>query len=86
MKKHILSVVLFVLAFAVAYVCLCYCVPDWRLKLAAAPHIYFIESLKKLAWIKAMISFAVSAGICTIFLFIQKRREIKNPSGIAAGK
>ncbi len=52
MKKIFFSALLFAGVFAVTYLFLCYGIPGWRIKLAASPMVYFVESLKSLALIK----------------------------------
>jgi len=66
MKRNILLSLLFVMAFAITYLTLCYMVPGWRIKLDAEPFVYFIESLKSMVFIKATISLVV--GIVLTFL------------------
>lgn len=61
MKKNILLSVLFVAVFVITYFVLCFMIPEWRIKLEADPFIYFIESVKSMAFIKTMISLVVGA-------------------------
>ncbi len=70
MKKVILPIVLFLLAFVLTYIGSCYLVPGWRIKLAADSRTYFLKSLKTLVPMKLLVSFLaglmaglVSAGI-----------------------
>lgn len=59
MKKIGLSIVLFVVAFAVTYLACCYLIPGWRIKLAADPWTYFLKSIKSMMPIKSLISLMV---------------------------
>lgn len=86
MKRNLLSVLLFVITFTVIYICLCYCIPEWRIKLVAEPHIYFFESLKHLLPIKAGISFVIGITASVIPIFIRKRWGTKNPDGMDINK
>ena len=45
-NKKILSIILFIVGFIVTYLIMCYCIPGLRIKLAAEPMEYFIESIK----------------------------------------
>lgn len=73
-KKMGLSVVLFIGTFALVYVCLCYAVPGWRLKLAADGLTYFLASLKKLAVVKFLLSLGAGLIASCIPAFVQKKR------------
>ncbi|MBR1972837.1 MAG: hypothetical protein IKA16_05355 [Oscillospiraceae bacterium] len=69
MKKVLLSVLLGVLGFTVTYIGLCYFVPGWRIKLDAEPLVYFLKSLKHMAFLKCVISslIAVAAAVIPIY-------------------
>lgn len=54
----LLGLGIFLIAFAATYIILCFMVPDLRIKLAAPPLEYFIESLKSCVPLKAGISAA----------------------------
>lgn len=75
MKKTGLSINLFLIAFALTYIGLCYLVPGWRIKLAADNLTYFFESLKTLAPIKCLISLVVGLIISFIPALIQKTKS-----------
>ena len=66
MKKAGLSIGLFFAAFVLTYVGACYLVPGWRIKLAADGLTYFLESLKVLVPMKALVSFC--AGLIAAFV------------------
>ncbi len=72
MKKNVLSIGLFVVAFIATYLYLCYCIPGWRIKLEAEPFAYFIESVKSLFLVKAMISFVLGGIVGAIPVLIRK--------------
>ncbi len=67
MKKATLPIIVFVTAFIICYICICFLIPGFRIKLAAEPMEYFIESLKHMAMIKSIISIfiAIIAGVLT---------------------
>ena len=72
-KKKSLSVILFVIAFVGAYMIMCYCIPGLRIKLAADPMRYFIESIKFAAVFKIVISCVVGAIVAMIpYMFKRK--------------
>lgn len=75
MKKPILFIVRLVAAFSVTYISLCYLVPAMKLKLAADPMMYFLESIKHMVAFKGMISFAVGLLAGAIPALIRKKRE-----------
>ncbi len=58
-KKVMLGFVLFSAAFILTYFITSFCVPGWRVKLAADAVTVFIENLKTLMPIKAIISLVV---------------------------
>lgn len=75
MKKTGLSISLFFIAFVFTYIGLCYLVPSLRIKLAADSVTYFLESLKTLAPIKALISLVVGLIMSFIPALIQKMKS-----------
>ena len=60
MKRQTMLALLFIVVFAIAYLILCFMVPGFRIKLEAEPLEYFIESLKSMILIKALVSLACS--------------------------
>jgi len=71
-KRMILSALLGITGFCVTYLCLCYLVPGWRIKLAAEPVVYFVESLKSMAFLKGVISIFVGALLAAVPYFKRK--------------
>ncbi len=61
MKRILLSLALFFLAFGAAYLACCYLVPGWRIKLAADAWTYFQASLRQMVPLKSGI--ALAAGL-----------------------
>lgn len=76
MKKLLLSVALFVAAFIVTYLVLCYA-PAWRIKLDAEPMVYFLESIKHMAPVKSLISLGTGmiAGVVPVLIRKGKDRQ-----------
>lgn len=56
MKKTLLSSALFIAAFFGTYFTMCYLIPGMRIKLAAEPMEYFLESIKHMAGFKSAVS------------------------------
>ena len=75
MKKARLSVSLFLVAFVFTYIGSCYFVPGWQIKLEADSLTYFLESLKKLAPIKFLVSLIVGVIISSVPALIQKMKS-----------
>ena len=73
MKKAAWSGILFVLAFLIAYVALCYLIPGLRLKLAAPPAEYFVESVRHMALFKGTIALAVGLVAAALPWLFSKR-------------
>ena len=69
MKKRILSALLGIVGFCVAYLYLCYLVPGWRIKLEAEPVVYFVKSLQHMAFLKGLISVVAGAMLAAIPYF-----------------
>ncbi len=72
-NKNLLSVILFVVGFVATYLFMCYCIPGLRIKLAAEPLEYFIESIKSLAIFKGVISLIVGALLAVLPQKIKKQ-------------
>ena len=68
----ILSIILFIVGFIVTYLTMCYCIRGLRLKLAAEPMKYFIESIKYAAIFKIVISCIVGTILATLPHIIKK--------------
>jgi len=75
MKKGLLSLFLFIGGFILCYLAMCYLVPGLRIKLAAEPMVYFIESVKSMALIKSLLSLAVGVLLGCIPLLINKKHN-----------
>ncbi len=54
-KKYALFLAVFTVSFIIVYIALCY-LPWFAIKLSAPPMEYFIASVKKLWYLKALIS------------------------------
>jgi hypothetical protein len=75
MKRFILSAVIFLAAFVISYMGLCYLVPGLRIKLAADAATYFRESIRHMVLLKSIISFVIGSVFATIPLLAAKRKE-----------
>ena len=74
MKNGVLSIVLFIVSFVVVYLIMCY-LPSMRIKLAAEPMEYFVESIKHNMSFKLLISSAI--GVFVIGLSFIFRKYLK---------
>lgn len=72
-NKKKLSIILFVVGFIATYLIMCYCIPGLRIKLAAAPMEYFIESIKYSAIFKCVISCVVGTILAMLPHIIKKK-------------
>lgn len=73
MEKIGVSVALFVIAFIVTYLACCYLIPGWRIKLAADPVTYFIESIRHMVFIKVLIALAAGLAVGAVSMFAKKK-------------
>lgn len=62
MKKYALFLAVFTVSFIIVYIALCYS-PWFGLKLSAPPWEYFVASVKKLWYLKALISAFISTAV-----------------------
>ena len=69
----ILSIILFIVGFIATYLIMCYCIPGLRIKLAAEPIEYFIESIKYATIFKAVISCIIGALLAILPHIIKKK-------------
>lgn len=69
MKKVVISLISFVIAFTSTYLILCY-LPSLRIKLFAPPMEYFVEIMKHMVFFKTVVSVAVGLFV-TGMLFRQ---------------
>ncbi len=76
-NKKIISIILFVVGFIATYLIMCYCIPGLRIKLAAEPMEYFIESIKYSSIFKSIISCTVGA-ILAMLPHIIKKKTLKD--------
>jgi len=74
MKKKLIPLVMFVLAFIATYLVICFAIPGMRIKLEAEPAEYFFRSLSHMALFKAIISF-VCACILGAMTFILLKKK-----------
>ena len=75
MKRYILPVALFAIAFIITYMGLCYFVPGWKIKLSAEPMVYFVESIRHMALMKTIISFAAGIVVGAIPVLAGKKQD-----------
>ena len=66
MKRFIISVAIFLVAFIISYIGLCYLIPGWRIRLAADATTYFIKSIRHMIFLKSIISFGIGAVLAGI--------------------
>ena len=71
--RKALPFVVFVVVFALVYVGTCYLIPGLRIKLAAEPMVYFIESLQHGVAFKATISSAIGLAAALFTRFFLRR-------------
>lgn len=74
MKNQLRSVFLFISAFIAVYFILCFAVPGLRIKLAAEPMEYFVESIKHGAFFKTMVSCIAALMIGLLPMMIGKKK------------
>ena len=72
-KREKWAMLLAVTAFIAAYLICCY-IPAWRIKLAADPLTYFVESLRHMMTLKLGIA-TVAAFVAGISPYLLPRRE-----------
>ena len=74
MKKKTLSVVLFICAFIITYLVICFAIPGMRIKLEAEPMEYFIKSISHMVFTKTAVSLIVALIIGAITLVFGKKK------------
>ena len=74
MKKKIISVALFLIAFIATYLIICFAIPGMRIKLEAEPIEIFFKSITHMVFFKTMLSFVVALIIGAIPLFFWKKK------------
>ena len=75
MKKTTLPIIAFATTFIICYFCICFLIPAFRIKLAAEPMEYFIESLKHMAMVKSIISIFIAIIAGVVASIIGKKRQ-----------
>ena len=73
MKKKTFNILVFILTFIVAYLCICFCIPGMRIKLEAEPFELFVKSIKYMALLKSLISLTVGIIIVGLVGIIKKK-------------
>lgn len=73
MKKKTFNILVFILTFIVAYLCICFCISGMRIKLEAEPLELFIKSIEHMALFKSLISFVVGFTVVMLANIIKKR-------------
>lgn len=74
MKKKMLSLSLFLIAFIATYLIICFAIPGMRIKLEAAPMEYFFKSIVHMAFFKTVVSLAVALIFGAIPLILWKKK------------
>lgn len=74
-QKSGIAVGLFVVVFVITYFVCSFCVPGWKVKLEADMMTVFIENLKILWPIKALISLVAGVIIGSIPFWLRKKKE-----------
>ena len=74
MKRSIVAIAVFFVAFITTYFVICFAVPGMRIKLDAAPVAYFFASITHMVFFKALISFVIAliAGLIPIIIMRKK--------------
>ncbi|MCI8360152.1 MAG: hypothetical protein HFE86_02310 [Clostridiales bacterium] len=75
MKRFIIYVAIFLVAFIVFYIGLSYLVPGVRIKLAADATTYFIESIRRMICLKSITSFVIGSALADILFLVAKRKS-----------
>ncbi len=74
MQRIKISFVLFFVVFLAVYLMLCFAIPGMRIKLDAAPMVYFFKSITHMAFLKAMAALVVAGIIGAIPLVLEKKK------------
>ena len=74
-KKAGITISLFLAAFLATYFISSFCIPGWKVKLEADAMTVFIENLKILWPMKALISLAAGAVIASVPFWLRKKKE-----------
>lgn len=73
MKKKIVSVALFLVAFVATYLIICFAIPGMRIKLEAEPIEIFFKSIGHMVFFKTMISLIVALIIGALPLVLWRK-------------
>ena len=76
-RKTLSAIILFVVAFVVTYLILCFGIPGMRIKLEAGPAQYFLASVKHMALFKSLISLVVGAILGVLSIAIRTHGDHK---------
>lgn len=74
MKKKIIPLALFLIAFIATYLIICFAIPGMRIKLDAAPMEYFFKSITHMMFFKTMISLVVALITGGISLLLGRKK------------
>lgn len=74
MKKKMLSLAIFLTAFAGTYLIICFAIPGMRITLDAAPPEYFLASVSHMALFKTAVSLAAALILGAIPLILGKQK------------
>ena len=74
MKRSMVALTVFVVAFITTYLLICFAVPGMRIKLDATPVAYFFASVTHMVFFKALISLVIGLIAGLIPLIIMKKK------------
>lgn len=75
MKKKTFNILVFILTFIVAYLCICFCIPGMRIKLEAEPFEFFIKSIEHMALFKCLISLIIGVAVLLLVNIIKNKKD-----------
>ena len=75
MKKNVWQMILFVVAFAAAYVLLCLEFPGGKMALEATPFDYVRVAVTYMAFRKTLVSLAVAAGLTKLVTIVRSKKK-----------
>ena len=73
MKKKLISLTVFLIAFIATYLIICFAIPGMRIKLDAAPMEYFFKSITHMAFFKTMVSLVIALVLGAIPLWLRNK-------------
>ena len=74
MKKKMVSLTVFLIAFIATYLIICFAIPGMKIKLEAAPMEYFFKSITHMVFFKTMVSLVAALILGAIPLVVGKRK------------